>query len=302
MKYYLDLSLSKMIKMRKFIAFILLALLFVACKGEEGGESESTTGDSEEVARLKSDLRELENQLGEKDSVLNETIMLFNEIEQNLAMINLKEDEIRFRSNDIELEEDGKQWILQEIQNINYLREANGKKVEELNKKLQDKNLQISELQSMITNLMDKIQVQEEEIEMLRVELADLDREYVELLEAYQEQTELSADILLELNKGYYAYGTKKELEENKVIVREGGFLGINKKTYLADNMNDEYFTPLDITRTKTIEITGKKVQFVTDHPSSSYDIESTGQNYKIKIRDPKSFWKVSKYLVVVVD
>ena len=287
--------------MKNFLAITALAFLFVACSGEEGG-SETSDGDSEEVARLKSEMRELENQLAEKDSVLNETIMIFNEIEQNLAMINLKEDEIRFRSNDIELEEDGKQWIIQEIQNINYLREANAKKVEELNVALQNKNLQIEEFQNMITNLMNKIQVQEEEIEMLRVELADLDREYVELLEAYEEQTEITAEVLQELNRGYYAYGTKKELESNDVIVREGGFLGMNKKTNLADNMNDEYFTQIDIMKTNTIEITGKKVTFVTDHPSSAYDIKSNGQSHVIKIHDPKSFWKVSKYLVVVVD
>lgn len=273
-----------------------------ACKGEEGDTTGGNDGESEEMARLKSDMRAMETQLQEKDSVLNETIMLFNEIEQNLAMINLKEDEIRFRSNDIELEEDGKQWILQEIQNINYLRESNTKKVGELNIALQNKNLQIEEFQNMITNLMDKIQVQEEEIEMLRVELADLDREYVELLEAYQEQTEISAETLRELNQGFYAYGTKGELEAAGVIVREGGFLGMNKKTNLADNMNDEYFTQIDITKTNSIEVTGKKITFITDHPSSAYDIASSGQNHVVKIHDHKSFWKVSKYLVVIVD
>lgn len=289
--------------MKKFMLFFSLALVFTACTAEGSSESSESSGDSEEVARLKSELREMESQLNEKDSVLNETIMLFNEIEQNLAMINLKEDEIRFRSNDIELEEDGKQWILQEIQNINYLREENTKKVGELNAALKDKNLQIAELQSMITNLMDKIQVQEEEIEMLRVELADLDREYVELLEAYQEQTQITAETMQELNRGFYAYGTKKELEANGVIVREGGFLGMNRKTGLADNMNDEYFTQIDITRTSSIEVVGgKKLTFITDHPSNSYEVISNGENHNIKIHDPAHFWKVSKYLVVTVD
>ena len=276
-------------------------LLIIGCGGN-GESTDGESGESEEMARLKSEMRELEGQLNAKDSVLNETIMLFNEIEQNLAMINLKDDEIRFRSNDIELEEDGKEWILQEIQNINYLREANAKKVIELNKALQDKNLQIVEFQNMITNLMDKIQVQEEEIEMLRVELADLDREYVELLEAYQEQSQITAETLKELNKGYYAYGTALELENNGVIVREGGFLGMNKKTLLADNINDDYFTKVDITKTGNIQVTGKKVSFITDHPSSAYDIVTNGQKHTIKIKDPKSFWKVSKYLVIVVD
>jgi hypothetical protein len=287
--------------MKFFIALAILSISLSACKGEEGG-TDSVNGESEELARLKSENRDLQDQLVAKDSTINESIMLFNEIEQNLAMINLKEDEIRFRSSDIELEEDGKQWIIQEIQNINYLREANGKKVAELNKALQDKNLQIEELQTMITHLMDKIQIQEEEIEMLRVELADLDREYVELLEAYQEQTEITTETLRELNKGYYAYGTSAELIANGVIVKEGGFIGIGKKDALKDDFNDEYFTEIDITKTNMVEVTGKKVKFITDHPSTAYDLVSTGQNHKIKIHDHKSFWKVSKYLVIVVD
>lgn len=288
--------------MKRIFSISMVFMFLFSC--QEGGSetSESTAGESEEMARLKSEMREMEAQLEEKDSVLNETIMLFNEIEQNLAMINLKEDEIRFRSHDVELEEDGKQWILQEIQNINYLREANGKKVEELNKALKNKNLQIAEFQNMITHLMDKIQVQEEEIEMLRVELADLDREYVELLEAYQEQTEITAETLQELNKAFYAYGSSKELEENGVIVKEGGFIGIGKKTELRDNFNEDYFTPIDITKTKSVQVTGEKIKFITDHPSSSFDLVSNGNNHTIKINDAKSFWKVSKYLVIVVD
>lgn len=287
--------------MKRLAAIALFSTLLFSCNQGET-TTESTPGESEEMARLKSEMRQMENQLAEKDSTLNETIMLFNEIEQNLAMINLKEDEIRFRSTDIELEEDGKQWILQEIQNINYLREANTKKVGELNKALKNKNLQITELQSMITNLMDKIQVQEEEIEMLRVELADLDREYVELLEEYQEQTQLTAETIQELNKGFYAYGSVEELEENGVIVREGGFIGIGKKTNLKDDFNEDYFTQIDITRTKSLEVTGKKVTFVTDHPSSAYEMTSNDQNHSIKINDAKSFWKVSKYLVIIVE
>ena len=55
--------------MRKFIAFTLLTLLFIGCKGEESGGTELGEGDSEEVARLKSDLREMENQLSEKDEI-----------------------------------------------------------------------------------------------------------------------------------------------------------------------------------------------------------------------------------------
>ncbi len=285
-----------------FYPFLFLALL-TACNNSPDTTENGGNEESEELARLRSENRALESQLVERDSVLNESIMLFNEIEENLAMINLKEDEIRFRSNDIELAEDGKQWILQEIQNINYLREANQKKVSELNGQLQNKNLQIEEFKTMVSSLMNKIEVQEEEIEMLRVELSDLDQEYVELLEAYQEQSQIAAETIRELNTVYYAYGTEDELIENGVIVKEGGFIGIGKKTELKGDLNDAYFTKIDLSLKKQIDVMGgSKVKFITDHPSSAYEIVSTGQKHSIKIIDPKSFWKVSKYLVVVVE
>lgn len=289
--------------MKRIFLILLPISVLLSCQPDSGTSDGS--GDqvsSEELARLQSENRDLQNQLNEKDSMLNESISLFNEIEQNLAMINLKEDEIRLRSNDVELAEDGKQWILQEIQNINYLREENARKVTELTAALENKNLEISEFQKLIENLLNKIEVMEEEIEMLRVELSDLDQEYIELLEAYQEQTALAAETLRELNKAYYAYGSTQELLANEVIIKEGGFIGIGKKTHLKGDFNEDYFTEIDQSKTKTIEVVGEKVKFITDHPSSSYEVKSNGKNHKIIIKDQKSFWKVSKYLVVVVD
>ena len=143
-------------KYLSILSFVVISL--TACQGNTD-PGNTDPNESEEIARLKSENRLLQTQLNEKDSVLNEAIMLFNEIEQNLAMINLKDDEIRLRSTNVELAEDGKQWILQEIQNINYLREANGKKVEELNEMLKSDQLQIEQFQNMITNLMNQIGV-----------------------------------------------------------------------------------------------------------------------------------------------
>lgn len=286
----------------KYFSILCLSLISLTACNSGSPEGSENTGESEEMARLRSENRDLQSQLEEKDSVLNDAIMLFNEIEENLAMINLKDDEIRLRSTNVEMPEDGKQWILQEIQNINYLREENGKKVDELNKMLQSDKLQIAELQTMVNNLLHQIQVQEEEIEMLRLELSDLDREYVELLEAYEEQTEITFETLKELNKAYYAYGTEEELVQNGVIVKEGGFIGINKRVSLKSDFNDAYFTQIDMSKDKTIEVVGKKIRFITDHPSGAYELVSLGQSHKIVIKDPKSFWKVSKYLVVVVE
>ncbi len=282
-------------------ASIIVVLGMSACKDTN---TDSNIGlSAEELALLQSENRVLKDQLAEKDSVLNESILLFNEIEENLSMINLKEDEIRLKSKDVELAEDGKQWILQEIQNINYLREANAKKVSSLNKQLKNSNGKIGELEKLINNLLAKIETQDQEIEMLRTELSDLDREYVELLEAYQEQSTLAAETIMELNTAYYAYGTYDELEENGVLVKEGGFIGIGKKMELNDEVNMEYFTKIDISKITKIEMDGgKKIKFISDHPSSSYQLESKDNKHTLTIIDPAKFWKVSKVLVATID
>ncbi len=285
-----------------YLTFLTLSLAIVSCNTGETTENTSDIS-AEELAKLKSEKRALEMQLAEKDSTINESILLFNEIEENLAMINLKEDEIRFKSKDVELSEDGKQWIIQEIQNINYLREENSKKADALSKQLKNSNQKIEELEKMIANLMVKIQAQDEEIDMLRAELEDLDREYVELLEAYEEQSTLAFELMKEANRVFYAYGTEDELESAGVIVKEGGFIGIGKKPALKGDFNDDYFTEIDKTKNKSIAIDGgEKIKLITDHPSSSYTIESNGAKHTLKITDPNDFWKVSKYLVVVVD
>lgn len=290
--------------MKHLIYFTLISFLTVIFSCTTDGTTDNSSSElQEELAKLKSEKRELENQLNEKDSTINQSIMLFNEIESNLAMINLKEDEIRLKSKDVELGEDGKQWIIQEIQNINYLREENAKKAKSLSKQLKNSNQKIKELEKMISNLMVKIQAQDEEIDMLRAELEDLDREYVELLEAYEEQSTLAFELMKEANRVFYAYGTEEELEKAGVIVKEGGFIGIGKKTTLKGDFNDEYFTEVDLTKTNSIDVDGgKKIKLITDHPSSAYTVVDNGTKHTIKITDAKNFWKVSKYLVVVVD
>jgi len=290
--------------MKKVIYLALLTITtgFYSCKPDVS-TTDSDNTNNEELAMLKSEKRELESQLAAKDSVLNESILLFNEIEDNLAMINFKEDEIRIKSQDVELAEDGKQWILQQIQNINQLREDNKRKVNQLAKQLKNKNNKIASLEKLVANLQGKIVDQDVEIDMLRSELEDLDREYVELLEAYEAQSTMTLELMKDANKVFYAYGTEEELIANGVIVKEGGFIGIGKKTNLKGDFNDDYFTEADLTKIKSIDVEGgKKVNLITDHPSSSYTIDSKDKQHTIKISNEKNFWKVSKYLVVIVD
>ena len=137
---------------------------------------------------------------------------------------------------------------------------------------------------------------------MLQDELHQLDHEYSKLFDAYQDvsfQVEYLTD---RMNTAYYSYGTTEELEKNQVIEQKNGFIGIGRKTKLLDNFNEKYFAKIDITQDKEIFIEGRNIRMITDHPSSSYKLIPDGSNTKIQITNPFEFWKISKYLVVIVD
>jgi len=103
-----------------------------------------------------------------------------------------------------------------------------------------------------------------------------------------------------ELNKGYVAFGTFKELAANGVVTKDGGFLGIGKHVSLQNNLDEAYFTQLDIRDTKTIPLFTNKATIISEHPDSSYTfIEEDGVIAYLEIENPDEFWKISKYAVI---
>lgn len=283
--------------MKKLLPFLSL-LLFVSCKQDQS--SSSTESGSE--ADLKNKISQLELDNSMKDSIINESLSYFNEIKENLEAISVKKDEIRVKSDNPEISQDDKAWILEQIRHINFLREENARKVKQLNSELKKNGLKIKELEVMIESLLSDIKWKDEQIVLLQGELERLDQEYSALFDAYQEQS-LQIDVLTdEIHKAFYAYGSEEELTDNKVIEKKNGFLGLGKKAELKSDFNDKYFTSIDITKTKSIMIEGKDIGFVTAHPSKSYRLEESGNRTKIVITNASEFWKVSKYLVVTIE
>lgn len=291
--------------MKNLWIYLTIAVIAAACNTEEqtteSDTSEMSQEEKDELLKLRNENKALEMQLSKKDSSLNQVVSVLNDIEENVAAINLKGDEIRLRSNDIELAEDNKQWIIQEIQNMNYLREQNQKKIRNLRDELKSSNMKVSELEIFIERLVKQISAQENEIANLREQLATLDQEYTELFDVYQEQTELALEVMKELNEAYYCVGSFKELEDNEVVVKEGGFIGIGRSRKLKGDLNKDYFTKIDIFKKKEFEVMAKKINIITDHPSSSYKTVETDNSIVVQVIEPKEFWKITKFLVIEV-
>jgi hypothetical protein len=96
--------------------------------------------------------------------------------------------------------------------------------------------------------------------------------------------------------------GSYKELSEENLIHKEGGILGIGAAKVLTDNIDQSKFLKIDKRELKEIPIRGKSPELVTNHDITSYEIVMKDDRAeKLIIHDPKSFWRDSQYLVILV-
>jgi peptidoglycan hydrolase CwlO-like protein len=287
--------------MKKLILFApLCAMLLFSCSSDQaGGEA----GSNPEMDSLLRENQRLQQEINGKDSAVNANIRILNEIEENLALIRQKEAVINTsRNNDPELEADQKDRIIEEIQIINSLMEENKNKVASLRSKLKKADSKIGELEKMVETLLAKINEQDQTIAQLRDELSKYDIAMDELTATLNETMAVVEEKEHELNTAFYVIGSTKELKENGIITKEGGFIGLGKIKKLREDFNKDYFTQVDITKISEVTLGGKEVDVLTTHPSGSYKIVGDKVKEKLVITDQKAFWSVSKYLVVVVD
>ncbi len=268
-----------------------------------------------EINTLQTENVNINNVLEERDSMVNELVGAFNEIEDNLKFIKEKRKMLSLETQK-EGGRDQKQAIIDDIKLMNEMLEKSSDHINQLETKLKRSGIEISSFKKKIASLTQNIEEQNQEITALQNEiikrdemLADLGEqmdamevEMTKKTDTLQLKEEVIEEKTNELNKGYIAYGTYKELEERGVLTKEGGFLGLGKHTSLQENFDDNYFTQLDIRDVKTIPLFTNKAKVVSEHPDSSYTfVEENGVIAYLEIENPDEFWKISKYAVIEV-
>jgi predicted nucleic acid-binding Zn-ribbon protein len=110
-------------------------------------------------------------------------------------------------------------------------------------------------------------------------------------------------------NRVYYAVGTKNELIEKGVVIREGSKFLIFGGTRLepARRPNLDAFTMIDKTQTLSIPLprSDKKYKIVSRQSPEflSGDVSPKGEvKGVVEIVAPEEFWSASKYLILVQD
>lgn len=284
----------KVMKFSVLSTLVAAGLMLGACGG---------TGSNGELEKLKAENAKLQDDLKNRDSQVDEMMADFNSIEDNLLQVQQKEKAIAAGDvqNSAETGGDAKARIEAEIQSINELMTKNKEQIASLQKKIKNSNMKIGQFEKTIERLNLLIQEKDAEISALNEKLVALNYQ-VEGLNRSVDSLRTDGDAKSativskddELNKVYYAMGTKKELIANGVLSKDGVFSGGKGKTL---NFSSNYFTQGDARTLSSINIGGKKVKLLSSHPTSSYNL--TGE--KLEIKDAAAFWRASKYCVIEV-
>lgn len=279
--------------MKKSIFFISISLSMIlfACNQDK-------------VDQLNDENEEFRNEVADKDSTINNMLKTFNDIQINLEEIKTREGILSISNL-----EDEENTILRDIQAINQLMKENEKLRDQLNRKLRNSNVKMSEFRKMIDRLNRQIEEKNLEIAELNEALQRKDARIGQLyfsLDSMSTQVDQREQEIEEtkddLNAAYYAYGTFDELEEKKIVTKEGGFLGLGKTESLIDNVNLDYFTKLDIRKQKSFLIYAKEAELLSKHPEGSYEFRGEEKVDSLVITDPAAFWKASKLMVVLIE
>ncbi len=285
--------------MKKALILSLITLTLWGCNQQEKREN----------IELKKQLSELNEQSAEKDSTINSFFRMLNDIESNITLIMQKEQVIaKNAALGGEMESNTRERIQNDINTINELMTKNRKAVAYLNTKLKGANFKISEFEERLLKAHNMLDVRNAEVDALKGQLTELDFS-VESLNATLDTLTIENEMLEQeltlrkeaLDMAWFALGTRKELIENGIIEKSGGFIGLGRSFRLKADFNEEYFTSISIAQTNLIPLIAKTAELITAHPSSSYQFvqNESGIIESIEITDPTLFWGASKYLVI---
>ncbi|MDR2474393.1 MAG: hypothetical protein LBD45_00910 [Bacteroidales bacterium] len=280
--------------MKKIFIFLASALLIAtSCKNPK---------ESDEYKRLQAENDSLRQagikQSGEYSDMLN----LINEVEDNLQAMKEKENYLTEQSRtNGELTPSTRERINSDMTLLSETLKKNKEQIAKLQNQLKSSNNKYSDLEKRLSRLSTEIDEKARAIEALQEELQQQKTVIVaqgqhieEQSVAIERQHQTIAQQDQSLHTAYYVFGTKKELEQEKILV---------KGKVLQQGYNKDYFTRIDTRQMEQIPLYSKKARVLSTHPANSYTLEKNdNKELTFIILDKKEFWSIAKYLVIQVD
>ena len=260
-----------------------------------------------QIIVLQNEKQELISQSIYKDSTITGFVASINEIEQGIIAITEKQKLVKASGN-TEVQGDAKARIMTDLADIDKLLQENKDKIASLSRRLKGSSVKIDGLEKMITGLNNQLAVKDSEMVVLNGQIAVLNNTVTTLNNKVEDLNKVTADKVKtiedqtsKLNTAYYTIGTYKDLLAKKIVIKEGGFLGMGKAELVKKDFDRTSFTTVDITKLSDIPVSGKEVLILTNHPSDSYSLTKDSKKMVtgMVISNPEKFWSASKYLVV---
>lgn len=280
-------------------SIVVASLLFVSC---------SETVLKEEHDAQISYINE-ENQT-RFDSLNRSYIATLNDIDQNLDEIrNLHGVLVIGPNSNADVGVSKKEQILNNIKAINGLLAQNKIKLAQLESNLIKYKKGKEELKIALEHAKTRMQNQEQEIQALKQTLIANNFKIEELNQALAASESKAADMIQVnkeqkevIEKKFFAYGTKQQLEDKRVFAERKGLRKIFGKKELNSNLSRDEFAKINMYEDTKISMLGTDPKLISKHPANSYTIEANGDNLtQLTITNPDEFWKITNYLVVQV-
>ena len=281
--------------MRKILIALTIASVLFSCNRMS----------DDQIKKLEAQRDSLAKSTESRDSSINQFLLAFNEIEGTLNDIKEKEKIVNISAPG-ELSQSQKDQIQSDILEMYKKIKMYKSKISKMQRQFKSMNIKIGQMKKMIARLEETIKEKDAEIDALRIKLTGMNIVNDSLfknIDALNAKNEQQQDVIVEktskLNRAYFVLGSKKELIEKGILDKKGLF----GKVEVKNDLNKEYFTQIDITKTSGIPVFSGKAQLLSVHPSKSYIMHLAGNQVdSIRITDAEEFWSVSKYCVIVVE
>ncbi|MBO7606055.1 MAG: hypothetical protein J6T28_00350 [Paludibacteraceae bacterium] len=279
--------------MKKVVLGAFVALFAVSCNQDK-------------IDALTQQVDSLQQVNDMNEQKMNSYFALITEVQSNLRSIKQTELGILDEAQSEGVNADSKQKIQQDFESIHRAFQDSRSKLDSMENALKKAEGKLPYLRGLVAGLQKDLKASEQTIKDLKAQLdeknikiASLDSTVASIaairdsinevnnanMAAIQQQDE-------ELNTAYYFLANKKTLKEKGLKNLQGA------------TINESLCTKVDIREFKELPLGAKKAVILTNHPTNSYSlVKSPGddKNLILKITNYKTFWSVSKKLVIQV-
>lgn len=239
-----------------------------------------------------------------KNTTINQNYQT-NWIDEHNTYVNIlnnKYDDVRAKIDALTKEQKELKDKIESLKNYvsNYdkiMSEEYNKEKTKIDNYISELNIKLSSLTTEINTSKKKLKQLKESIDKCTHEIEKINKKLGELPENGPENGPDKDESTKEDKTFYYIIGTEDELKE-KGIVSSGGLFGGLK---VNPNPNKDLFVFLG-DNNKSILLGSEKSEFdvISDIPADSYDIRVINKAKILVIKDLKTFWSKTEYLVII--